>query len=294
MSGDTFHIGVELGGTKVIVAASTGGSRLEATRRIATTTPGPTFEAVRDAIRDMSAGRRPMAIGIGSFGPIDLRLSSGTYGQLITTPKAGWSGTNVISSLMMDSDTTMNLDTDVNAAVLAEHVWGAGTSDVVAYMTVGTGIGAGILAHGSIVRGANHSEIGHIRIPRHPDDDYKGSCPYHSDCLEGMASGPAISERWGRPAESLTDDLLGAVALEAWYLAYGIASLSAVVPVSQVIIGGGVSKMPGLHAAVSEALPEASNLYPPVPFAEGGPEILAPGLGDQSGVVGAIELARRP
>jgi len=292
MSEPTFHIGVELGGTKAIVAASTGGRELRARRRIPTTTPGPTLAAIRDAISEVSSGQVPEGIGIASFGPIDLRPSSRTFGQLISTPKAGWSGTNVITSLSLPPDIAVNLDTDVNAAVLGEHSWGTGTSRNVAYVTVGTGIGGGIWSNGAIVRGANHSEIGHLRVPRHPDDNHPGSCPYHGDCLEGMASGTALSERWGRPAESLGGEMTKAVAIEAWYLAHGIASVSAVIPVSQVIIGGGVSKMDGLHEAVSAVLPSVTDGYPPVPFAEGGPEILAPGLGDDSGVVGAIELAR--
>jgi len=292
MSEATFHVGVELGGTKAIVAASTGGRYLSAKRRIPTTAPEPTLAAIREAISEVSDGHVPHSLGIASFGPIDLRPSSRTFGELISTPKAGWSGTNVISSLSLRPEVAVNLDTDVNAAVLGERVWGAATSGNVAYVTVGTGIGGAIWSNGAIVRGANHSEIGHLRVPRHPDDSYTGSCRYHNDCLEGMASGTALEERWGKPAESLGDDMAPAVTIEAWYLAHGVASMSAVVPVSQVIVGGGVSKMPGLHEAVSAALPGVSNRYPPVPFAEGGPEILAPGLGDDSGVVGAIELAR--
>jgi len=292
MSEATFHVGVELGGTKVIVAASTGGKDLYVRRRIPTTSPAQTLSAIRETILEVSDAQMPRGIGIASFGPIDLRPNSGTFGQLITTPKAGWSGTNVITSLSLPSDIPVNLDTDVNAAVLGEHIWGAGTSANVAYITVGTGVGGAIWSNGAIVRGANHSEIGHLRVPRHPDDNHPGSCPYHEDCLEGMASGTALNERWGRPAESLGDETTKAVAIEAWYLAHGIASVSAMVPVSQVIIGGGVSRMEGLHAAVSAVLPSVTNGYPPVPFAGGGPEILKPGLGNDSGVVGAIELAR--
>ncbi len=163
--------------------------------------------------------------------------------------------------------------------------------DHVAYLTVGTGVGGGIFSNGAVVHGSNHSEIGHIRVPRHPDDHHTSSCPFHADCLEGLASGTAVRDRWGRSAENLGQMLSSAVQLEAWYLARGIAGLCAVIPVDLVVIGGGLSKLPGLHEETARALEEASGLYPPIPFAEDGPQIATPTLGDDAGVRGAIELA---
>ncbi|MEN8239352.1 MAG: ROK family protein, partial [Actinomycetota bacterium] len=165
-------------------------------------------------------------------------------------------------------------------------------SENVAYYTVGTGIGGALWSAGGVLRGANHSEIGHVRVPRHPDDEFGGSCPFHGDCLEGMASGTAIRDRWGVPADAPGVNAVAMLDLEAWYLAHAVATMCAVIPVEQVIIGGGVAKMAGFHASVADALVSASGGYPAVPFASGGPAVLPPGLGDDAGVIGAIELAR--
>jgi len=292
------HIGVELGGTKVVVAGSSRGADLNDRHTITTRDPVTTFIDVRDAITEIAGCRASMGagiagIGIASFGPIDLRPGGQTYGHMLATPKPGWSGIDVLSGVSSTSKVPVALDTDVNAAVLGEHVWGSATADNAAYMTVGTGIGGGIWSAGQVLHGSNHPEIGHLRVPRHPDDVFAGSCPFHGDCLEGMASGTALKQRWGVPGEESNDNTGQVLEFEAWYLAHGIAGLCCVVPVEQVIIGGGVARMSGLHAAVAAGLSSASGLYPAVPFADGGPEILPPGLGDDAGVVGAIELARR-
>ncbi len=292
MIGHRLHIGVELGGTKVVVAGSYGGPDLVDRRRIVTRDAVTTFDDIRQAISDIAGTREPEGIGVASFGPIDLRTGGSSYGRLLPTPKPGWSGVDVLAGISAASRVPVALDTDVNAAVLAEHTWGSGTADHVAYITVGTGIGGGIWSGGRVLHGMNHPEIGHLRVPRHPDDPFDGSCPFHGDCLEGMASGTALEQRWGVAAEDLGETAGPALELEAWYLAHGIAVLCAVIPVEQVIIGGGVAKMTGLHAAVADGLVSASGKYPAVPFADGGPEISSPGLGDDAGVVGAIELAR--
>ena len=186
------------------------------------------------------------------------------------------------------------VDTDVAAALVAEHRWGAAQTDAAAYFTVGTGVGAAVMEERGVVSGANHSEIGHVRVPRHPDDAYPGRCPYHRDCLEGMACGPAIEDRFAVAASELPDDeRRAAVDLVSWYLAHGIANMSCVVPVETVVIGGGVSKLRDLHAATSERLAEIAGGYPPVPFDEGGPSVVRPALGDDAGVLGAIVLARQ-
>jgi fructokinase len=261
--------------------------------RIPTGEPESTLRAVRAAIREVADGHTILGIGIGSFGPLDLRPDSPAFGTIINTPKPGWSGVDVVRGVVGDSRVPTAVDTDVAAALRAEHHWGAAKTSTAAYATVGTGLGMALWSDGHVVDGANHSEIGHIRVPRHPDDDFPGVCPYHGDCLEGMASGPAMASRWGAPAESLDDALVAeALKMEAWYLAHGIASMCAVVPVETVVIGGGVAHMPGLHDAVRSALPDASGMYPPIPFAEGGPVVVPPALGDDAGVLGAVELAR--
>lgn len=287
-------VGVELGGTKVIVGASDGGRSLTARRRIDTTSPDVTLRLARQAIEEVAAGRTIGSIGIASFGPIDLRRERLSFGQLVHTPKAGWSGANVVQALADGFGVPHAVDTDVNGALRAEMVHGGWNAQTAAYLTVGTGVGGGLWVDGETVLGANHPEMGHVRVPRLHGDDHPGGCPYHGDCLEGMASGPALGGRFGIPAESLVgSDLEEAREIAAWYVAGGIASICAVVPVGMVIIGGGVSHMPGFHATVRSMLPEAGAGYPPVPFDEGGPEIVGPALGDDAGVLGAIELGRR-
>ena len=295
MSSDSSRVlvGIELGGTKIIVASSADGVILDARERLPTTEPDATLEAIRTAISGLTGGQAVSAIGIASFGPIDLRRDSGSFGRLITTPKPRWADIDVVGGIASDLDVPLMVDTDVNAAVIAEKHFGAGVGfDHVAYLTVGTGLGGGVWSDGNVIHGSNHSEIGHIRVPRQPDDEHVSSCPFHDDCLEGMASGSAMMGRWGSPADELGSRTLAATQLEARYLASGIAVLCSVVPVEVVIIGGGVSKLPQLHHYVAESLADASGMYPPIPFAEGGPLIVSPALGDDSGVRGAIELAK--
>jgi fructokinase len=291
MNQDAVHVGVELGGTKIVVGSSSGGTGLLHREAIATVEPEATLTSVRASIERVLDDRHVAAIGIASFGPIDLRPRSRKFGVMLETPKPGWSGVDILAGVG-NREFPAVIDTDVNAAMLAEKKWGAGTSENAAYLTVGTGIGGAVWSGGGVIHGANHSEIGHIRVPRHPDDDFSGNCRFHGDCLEGMASGTAIRDRWGVSADRLGSAEIAALKLESWYLAHAIASLGAVIPVEQVIIGGGVSKMAGFHESVAAMLPHASHRYPAVPFAAGGPQILAPALGDDAGVIGAIELGR--
>ena len=286
-------VGVELGGTKTVVASSIDGTELDRRVEFPTSDPDQTLSEIRETTRSV-AGEQPIeAIGIASFGPLDLRRSSDTFGHLFDTPKPGWNDVDVVGGVMSGIEVPFGVDTDVNAAVRAEATFGAGKDfDHVAYLTVGTGIGGGIWTDGQVLHGANHPEIGHIRVPRHPGDQHKSSCPFHGDCLEGMASGTAVRQRWGSSGESLGHLASSATKLLAWYLARGISGLCAVVPVDIVAIGGGISKLPGFHDEIAAALQEASALYPPVPFAEGGPVVVPPALGDDAGVLGAIELAK--
>ena len=291
MTQGAVHVGIELGGTKIVVGASDHTTELFYREVIATGDPDVTLVAVTESLDRVLDRHLVQAIGIAAFGPIDLRPESETYGRMLSTPKPGWSGVDILAEIAVDGVPTV-IDTDVNAAMLAEHTWGPSASESAAYITVGTGIGGAVWSNGGVLRGANHSEIGHLRVPRHPDDEFSGSCPFHRDCLEGMASGTAVQERWGEAADALGATTAAALRFESWYLAHAIASLCAVIPVDQVIIGGGVSKIPGFHAAVSGMLPEASGGYPAVPFSSDGPLVLPPGLGDDAGVIGAIEIAR--
>ena len=197
--------GVEAGGTKFVCVIGTGPHDIAETRRIDVAGPAETLEAALDFFRRaLTAGRRLDAIGIGSFGPVELRRSHPRYGFITTTPKPGWSGTDVLGSFAAAFDMPVAFDTDVNAAALAEGRWGAarGLASFV-YLTLGTGIGGGAVVEGQLLHGFGHPEMGHIAVPRRPGDTYEGICPFHGDCFEGMASGPAIEARFGRRAELL-------------------------------------------------------------------------------------------
>src|SRR5438093_2315163 len=186
------------------------------------------------------------AIGIGSFGPIDLRRGSQTWGQITTTPKPGWAKTNIAAGLGKSLHVPVAVDTDVNAAVLGEHRWGAAVGlDTFSYITVGTGIGAGGMANGRLLHGLLHPELGHMRIPHDRErDPFEGVCPYHGDCLEGLASGEAIRARWGSAGEDNPDDRVWR--LEAGYLALGLLNVICTLSPQRIVLGGGVMNRPQL------------------------------------------------
>ncbi|MDH4445677.1 MAG: ROK family protein [Akkermansiaceae bacterium] len=279
--------GIELGGTKTVVAVgSSNGSVLEEWR-FPTTLPTETLGLAIEWIRERGT---PDRIGIATFGPAGIVKNRETYGKILATPKVGWAGfsiTDLFSSAFPACE--LVLDTDVNAATLAEAKAGAaaGLDDVV-YITIGTGIGAGILSGGRLIHGALHPEFGHFKIPRMPGDDFPGVCPFHHDCLEGLASGPAIAARWGKPAHELPADH-PAWDTEAWYLAHGILALVAIVPPSRVIVGGGVSQSKSLHPKIATCLNEISAGY--FTFSEADGFIVPPALGQEAGIRGALQIA---
>ncbi|MES2660778.1 MAG: ROK family protein [Verrucomicrobiota bacterium] len=279
--------GIELGGTKTVVAIGTEEGRVIDECRFPTTSPD---ETLGFAIDWLGGRGHPTHIGIAAFGPIGIVPGRENYGKILATPKPGWAGFSLIDKLARAyPDAKLALDTDVNAAALAESKIGAaaGLEDV-AYITIGTGIGGGILSGGWLVHGALHPEFGHLKVPRMPGDDYPGICPFHHDCLEGLASGPAIKARWGKPAHELP---AGHPAWEtqAWYLAHGILSLLAVVSPSRVIVGGGVSQVDGLHVLINAKLQEiAGGYFPPVTEPD---YVVAPALGQEAGICGAFLLA---
>lgn len=283
--------GVEAGGTKWVCAKGTGPDDLSEVEVIPTTTPPETLGRVIDFFK--REGGRVAALGVGCFGPVDLRVGSETFGWIKRTAKPGWANTDVVGPLMAELDVPVAFDTDVNAAALAEQRWGAarGLSDFV-YITVGTGIGAGIVLDGRPVHGRAHPEFGHILIPHdHGDDPFPGSCPFHGDCLEGMASGHALLVRYGKPAEELDDP--AAWALEARYLATGIANAFLMFSPECVVLGGGVAKRPGLLPIVRTQVRELIGGYVELASEVGTMDrlVVPPALGDRAGVLGAIRLA---
>src|SRR5690348_15145480 len=230
---------IEAGGTKFVCGVGTGPADLTTTQ-IPTTSPEATMEAAIAFLRERSGGRLE-AVGIASFGPVDLRCGSATYGYVTSTPKPGWQNFDLAGTVARAFGVPVGFDTDVNAAALGEARWGAaqGLSDFL-YLTVGTGIGGGAVVHGRVVHGLAHPEMGHIRIPHDlVKDSFPGCCPYHGDCLEGLASGPAIGARWGCPAETLAPEH-PAWALEAHYLALALNNWMSVLSPQRIVMGGGV------------------------------------------------------
>jgi fructokinase len=279
--------GVEAGGTKWVCGIGTGPDDLHALETFPTTTPAETL-ARAAAFFDQNGG--VSAIGVGSFGPIDLRA-----GRITTTPKPGWAETDVVSVLQGALGVPVAFDTDVNAAALGEGRWGAAMGlDTFCYFTVGTGIGGGVMAGGRLVHGLIHPEVGHMLIPHDRGrDPFAGSCPFHGDCFEGLAAGSAIERRWGKPGEQL-GGRSEVWELEAEYLALGVVNVICIVSPQRVILGGGVMKQPSLLPLVRARVRELLAGYIVAPELTDGLDeyIVGPVLGDRAGVLGAIELAR--
>ena len=287
--------GIEAGGTKWVCGIGDGGQAIT-TETIPTTTPQETIARAAQFFRTSSVSID--GVGVGSFGPIDLRHGSPTWGHITTTPKPGWAHTDLVGRLSKALELPVAFDTDVNAAALAEWLWGSAAGlDTFCYITVGTGIGCGGVVNGRLLHGLLHPEVGHVRIPHdRARDPFTGSCPYHGDCFEGLASGEAIRERWGRPGEELS--LETAVwELESGYVALGLVNVICTLSPQRVVLGGGVIKQPGLMALIRRRVLELLAGYVNAPELTDRDAvdhyIVTPGLGDRAGVLGAIELARR-
>lgn len=286
--------GIEAGGTKFVCAVGTGPDDVRAHLRIPTTTPAETIGRAVEFFRTRRGG--PLAaVGIASFGPIDPKRGSPTFGYITSTPKPHWANTDFAGAVARALHVPVGFDTDVNAAALGESRWGAGRGiDNLVYLTIGTGIGGGALVGGKLVHGLVHPEMGHLRIPHdRAADPYPGHCPFHGDCLEGLASGPAISDRWKTPSEDLPGDH-PAWELEANYLAWALVNIICTISPERMILGGGVMANPRLlpliRALVQERL--AGYVQSPSILDQIDRYIVAPGLGDRSGVLGAFALAQ--
>ena len=257
-----------------------------------TASPAATLDRVARFFGGLGAA--PKAIGIASFGPVDLDRASATYGFITSTPKIEWRQFDLAGTVGRALGAPVAFETDVNAAALGEARWGAarGFRDFV-YLTVGTGVGAGAVTGGRAVHGMVHPEMGHIRIPHdRSEDPYPGGCPYHGDCLEGLTCGPAIRARWGTPAEDLPDDH-PAWQLEARYLALGVLALVCAYSPRRIVVGGGVMRRERLFPAVRRELARLLNGYVQAKAIteEMDSYIVPPELGGRSGVLGAIALA---
>lgn len=256
-----------------------------APNRIETTTP----EATLDGVCSYFEERPVEALGVASFGPLDLDPSSPNYGSIVATPKPDWSGTPIRSLLMRRLGVPVEIHTDVVGAALGEGRWGAaGGCDDHAYVTVGTGVGVGMVVDGAVLGGRRHPELGHIPVRRMDGDDYPGRCPFHGSCLEGMASGPALQERFGRPGERDEDK---AARTSAHYVAQVVATLIYTYAPVRIVVGGGVGSGALFHEELRTA---ASSLLAGYPVAEDlETVVVAPGLVGLSGLAGGLILAER-
>lgn len=284
---------VEAGGTKFMVAVGTGPDDLRDVTRIPTTTPAETLAKVTAYFQEAAAKHgAPAAFGVGTFGPAGVHPGRKDFGYITTTPKAGWAHTDLLAALRAAADVPMAFDTDVNAAACGEWKHGAGREcGAVLYLTVGTGIGGGFVIDGRPLHGLIHPEMGHIRTPRAGGDNFAGACPWHGACLEGMASGPAIAARWGKPAGELPPDH-PAWEMEAEYLALACVNFLTCLSPEKVILGGGVMDQPQLLPMIRRRTAALLNGYLSHPGIASGLEdiIVAPGLGSRSGLAGALAL----
>lgn len=289
--------GIEAGGTKFVCAVGTGPDDVRAEARFPTTTPEETVARAVAFFREQEkAHGRPAAIGIASFGPLDPNPASPTFGYITSTPKPRWANVDLAGAIRSALGVPVGFDTDVNIAGLGEWRWGAaqGLSNFI-YLTVGTGIGGGVLIDGKPVHGLVHPELGHILIPHdRAADPYEGFCPYHGDCLEGMAAGPAIGQRWGRPAVELPPDH-PAWDLEAHYLALALQMFICTLSPERIVLGGGVMEQRQLFPLVRRKVVACLNGYIQSPsiLSHIDDYIVPPGLGNRAGVLGAFAQAQQ-
>lgn len=280
---------IEAGGTKFVLGI--GNEKGEILERLSIPTEAP--EITMPKVIDFFKNKDIKAIGVGSFGPIDPNPSSNTYGYITTTPKLKWSNYNIIGELKKHFNMPIAFDTDVNGAALGEIKWGiAQNLKSAVYITVGTGIGAGAVVEGNMIHGLLHPEMGHISVKRHPQDNYEGNCPFHKDCLEGLAAGPAIEARWNISGKDIPQDHI-AWEIEAYYISQFIINLILILSPEKIILGGGVMNQSFMLPMIRKQVKELLNSY--INKKELNDEIenyiVSPGLKDNAGLCGSIALA---
>lgn len=276
---------IEAGGTKFVCAVGNESGELIERIQIPTTLPEETMPRVIEFFKKY----RLKALGIGSFGPVDVDQKSMTYGNITSTPKQGWKDYPLLNELKREFPIPIGLNTDVNVAALGEATVGAAKGlDSCLYITIGTGIGAGAFVQGKLLQGLTHPEMGHILIRRHPQDSYQGKCPYHHDCLEGLAAGPAIEERWGKKGVELENNI-EVWHLEGYYIAQALMQYILILSPKKVILGGGVMNQKQVFTSIYNYLPKLISGYVSLPKLS--EYIVSPGLGDNAGITGALLLA---
>jgi fructokinase len=289
--------GIEAGGTKFVCALGTGPEDIRAEIRYPTALPEASIAKAIQFFRDaLPQGATLRSVGIAAFGPLDPNPKSATFGYVTTTPKSGWAHTDFVGPIRNALGVPVGFDTDVNGAALGEGKWGAAQGlDTFMYLTVGTGIGGGAMVEGHLLHGLMHTEMGHVRIPHDKQaDPFEGTCPYHGDCLEGLANGPAIEARWGQRGETLAPEH-PAWALEAHYIALALVNYILTLCPQRIILGGGVMDQVQLFPMIRKDVQELLNGYLKVPavMADIDTYIVPPALGNRAGVLGAIALAQQ-
>lgn len=278
---------IEAGGTKFVVAVSNDDLSIVERASFPTTSPEETFEHVFNFFDQYELE----AIGVGSFGPIDVNTDSSTYGYVTSTPKPGWQDTDFVGKLTSRYKVPIGWTTDVNAAALGELNKGAAVGKKSClYLTVGTGVGGGAVIDGKPLEGFGHPEMGHLLVRRHESDTYEGHCPYHSDCLEGLAAGPAIEKRYGKKAQELSEEK-EVWELEAYYLAQALMTYTLILSPEKIILGGGVMKQTQLFPLIREKFNKLLNAYVATPDLND--YIVPPALEDNAGITGCLILADR-
>ncbi|MEG0159753.1 MAG: ROK family protein [Carnobacterium sp.] len=276
---------IEAGGTKFVCAISDENFEIKERVSIPTTTPEETLSHVFEFFDQFKLD----SIGIGSFGPIDVNKKSATYGYVTTTPKVAWTNFDFLGAVKKRYEIPVGWTTDVNAAALGELKKGAAIGlDSCVYLTVGTGIGGGAVVNGKLLAGYGHPEMGHMLVRLHPDESYDGFCPYHGNCLEGIAAGPAIEGRYGVKGHELADKI-EVWQMEAYYLAQALMNYTLILSPERIVLGGGVMKQNQLYTLVREEFKKLMAGYVAVPPLE--EYIVAPDLGDNAGVTGCLLLA---
>jgi fructokinase len=284
--------GMEGGGTKFVCAVGTGPENVREEIRFPTTNPDETLERAITFFKKHTLA----AIGLAPFGPLDLNPASPAYGSITATPKPGWGNTDIINRFRRHIKVPMAFDLDVNAAAFGEYHWipeNRGLNSLV-YFTIGTGIGAGFIVNGQVVHGLTHPEAGHMHIPHdRQKDPFPGSCPFHGDCFEGLANGPAIGKRWGQAADSLPEDH-PAWDLEAGYIALALANVIFTLSPQRIVLGGGVMERHQLFPLIRQKVRQILNSYIPSLVVKGAMNeyIVPPGLGKRSGILGAMAMAK--
>ncbi len=288
--------GAEIGGTKIICAIGNHPKYLPIIHRFPTSTPDKNIEEIITFFKTQHRKTPLDAIGIASFGPVDPNPDSPDYGYVTSTPKPHWANTDILSPIQRAFDIPIAFDTDVNGAALGEHRWGTAQNlHTFIYLTIGTGIGGGGFINGKPMHGLLHPEMGHILLPHNwTDDPFPGFCPFHGDCFEGLAAGPAIAQRWGHPAETLPPDH-PAWALEAHYLALGLTNHILTISPQRIILGGGVMEQHQLFPMIRTEVQQLLNRYVAHDSILKNIDqyIVPPMLKNHAGVLGAIALAQR-